>query len=49
MLINMIESLQKDSHYGPEASGIIVENIFLARKIYVGMMELFIQRMEKLN
>ena len=34
-----IETLQKDSHYGPEASGIIAENMFLARKIYDGIID----------
>jgi len=34
-----IETLQKESHYGPEASGIIAENLFLARKIYDGIID----------
>jgi len=34
-----IETLEKDCHYGPEASGIIVENMFLARKIYDGIID----------
>ena len=34
-----IETLQNESHYGPEAEGIIPENLFLARKIYDGIIE----------
>ena len=34
-----IETLEKDCHYGPEASGIIAENMFLARKIYDGIID----------
>ena len=34
-----IETLQKEAHYGPEASGIIAENLFLARKIYDGIID----------
>ena len=34
-----IETLQEESHYGPEASGIIAENLFLIRKIYDGIID----------
>ena len=34
-----IQTLEKDNHYGPEASGIIAENLFLARKIYDGIID----------
>lgn len=35
----VIETLQRESHYGPEASGIIAENLFLARKVYDGIID----------
>ena len=34
-----IETLQQESHYGPEASGIIAENLFLVRKLYDGIID----------
>ena len=34
-----IQTLEKESHYGPEASGIIAENLFLLRKIYDGLID----------
>jgi acetylornithine deacetylase/succinyl-diaminopimelate desuccinylase-like protein len=34
-----IETLQNESHYGPEAAGIIAENLFLARKVYDGIID----------
>jgi len=34
-----IETLQLESHYGPEASGIIAENLFLVRKLYDGIID----------
>ena len=35
----IIETLQQESHYGPEASGIIAENLFLVRKLYDGIID----------
>ena len=34
-----IQTLDQESHYGPEASGIIAENLFLMRKIYDGLVD----------
>ena len=34
-----IETLQNECHYGPEASGIIAENLFLLRKIFDGIID----------
>ena len=34
-----IETLQNECHYGPEASGIIAENMFLIRKIFDGIID----------
>ena len=34
-----IETLQKNSNYGPEANGIIADNLFLVRKIYDGIID----------
>ena len=34
-----IETLQNESHYGPEAAGIVAENLFLARKVYDGIID----------
>ena len=34
-----IETLQNECHYGPEASGIIPENMFLIRKIFDGIID----------
>ena len=34
-----IKTLEKQSNYGPEANGIIAENLFLVRKIYDGIID----------
>ena len=34
-----IETLENECHYGPEASGIIAENMFLIRKIFDGILD----------
>ena len=34
-----ITTLERESHYGPEASGVIAENLFLLRKIYDGIID----------
>lgn len=35
----VVETLENECHYGPEASGIIAENLFLVRKIYDGLID----------
>ena len=34
-----IKTLEDESHYGPEGSGVIAENLFLLRKIYDGLID----------
>ena len=34
-----IKTLEDESHYGPEGSGVIAENLFLLRKIYDGFID----------